>query len=273
MKKVISLLIVVGLIFGGCAVGNRKRGNATSSIVLYYSQTGSTKAVAEELQRRLGANIEALEVENPYNGTYAETIQRCQEERNNGELPTLKAIRSDLSLYDTIYLGYPIWFGTFAPPIIAFLEQYNLEGKTIIPFCTFGSGGLNTTTRELVERLPKTTILEGYGVRAARLNAMPAELDRFLKGKGIIPGGVKEITPFSEHKAVSESERVIFDKACGNYQFPLGVPITVASRPIENGTEYQFTVATDANSEATSTIYVVVGNGIEDLPEFTQVIR
>ena len=69
--------------------------------------------------------------------------------------------RSDknLSDYDVIFLGYPIWFGTYAMPIATLVKEQDFAGKTIVPFCTFGSGGLNTSTDALTKALPKAKVV------------------------------------------------------------------------------------------------------------------
>ena len=176
-------------ITAGCT--NRQAENTNSQaedtnrqLVLYYSETGSTKAVAEELQKQLGADIEAIECVNPYSGNFQETIQRSGQEREKGETPALKELKSNIADYDVIFLGYPIWFGTYAMPIATLVKEQDFAGKTIVPFCTFGSGGLNTSTDALKQALPKATIKNGYGVRAARVSAAKKELDRLLKENG-----------------------------------------------------------------------------------------
>ena len=130
-------------------------GFAQKKLVLYYSETGTTKAVAEELQKQTGADIEAIEAVTPYSGNFQETIQRSQRERESGETPALKPLKSKIADYDVIFLGYPIWFGTYAMPIITLVKENDFAGKTIVPFCTFGSGGLNTSSDALKEALPK----------------------------------------------------------------------------------------------------------------------
>ena len=117
---------------------------AQKKLVLYFSETGSTKTVAEELQRQLQADIECIEAVTPYTGNFGETMQRGQREMQSGELPALKPLKSKLADYDVIFLGYPIWFGTYATPIATLVRDNDFAGKTIVPFCTFGSGGLNT---------------------------------------------------------------------------------------------------------------------------------
>ena len=247
---------------------------AQKRLVLYYSETGSTKTVAEELQKQLGADIEVIECVKPYSGNFNETMQRGQREMQSGEWPELKPLKSKLANYDTIFLGYPIWFGTYANPIITLVKEQDFAGKTIVPFCTFGSGGLNTSSDALKKALPKATIAKGYGVRTARVNAAAKELDRFLKENGYKKGSVEKLPDYSAQQPVTDAERQIFDAACSSYQFPLGTPQTVGKRQTPDGTDYKFTVASrgmNGGGETTSIIYVTVGKDTK--PEFTEVVR
>lgn len=275
MKK-LALSFLAMLAMSAMAACTGKKADAQPqkrSIVIYYSQTGATKAVALELQKLLKADIESIEVENPYTGDFQATIGRCQQEMQSNTLPALKPLKSDLSKYDTIYLGYPIWFGTYARPMLAFIKSQTFEGKTVIPFCTFGSGGLNTTNESLKTDLPKATILDGYGVRTARIEAMPQELDRFLKEHNLIKGSVEPLAEYSAQKPVTDSEKAIFDEACGDYQFPLGTPTTVGSRVTTTSTDYKYTVSSKSmdGQDATSIIYVTKQK--DKKAEFTQVVR
>jgi len=245
----------------------------TKSLVLYYSQTGTTKAVAEELQRQTGADIANIEAVVAYDGDFGATIARCQEEMKVDSLPALKPLQVDLAKYDTLYLGYPVWFGTYARPMLAWVKQNSLEGKVVIPFCTFGSGGLNATTEALKVDLHKAKVLGGYGVRTARITSMPKELNRFLIENKLVAGEIAPLPAFSDQQPVSDEQKLIFDQACGNYQFPLGTPVSVGSRTTDEGVDYQFTTVSKGmnGQESTTTIFVTVANGQQ--PEFTQVVR
>lgn len=248
--------------------------NSNKVLVLYYSQTGNTQVVAEEIQKQLGADIERIDVEEAYDGDFMQTVMRFNEERQSGFIPTLIPVKSRLSRYETIFIGYPVWSGTYAPAITAFLNEANLDGKTIVPFCTFGSGGLDTSAGDLAEALPFCKIMNGYGVRAARLHAVPEEVNRFLIENGYKEGYVEPLPEYSEQLPVTEEEAAIFDAACSDYQFPLGTPVTVGKRSNAHGTDYLFFVSNDSpfgNSEVTSKIYVTVAEGGK--PEFTVVIR
>ncbi|MCF0178224.1 MAG: NAD(P)H-dependent oxidoreductase [Bacteroidales bacterium] len=240
-------------------------------LVLYYSQTGATESVANVIQEYLGADIEKIDVTEPYSGSFAETIARVQQD--NGAIPELVPISSKIEQYDVIFLGYPIWFGTYAPPIAALLNSCDFSGKTIVPFCTFGSGGIDESTAHLTAALPNSVVTSGYGVRNARIASAPAELKRFLTESGYLEGTVAPLADFSEQKEMTEEENAIFHAACDSYDMPLGTPVSVGSRPVENGMEYKYmvqSVGMDGTS-ATSTIYVVSLNGSE--PEFTKVVR
>lgn len=242
-------------------------------LVLYYSQTGTTEAVAEEIQRQTGADICSIDVTDPYTGSFEETIKRCLEERNADYIPELNPLEINLDRYDVIFLGYPIWFGTYAPPVKALLKQDVIKGKIIVPFCTFGSGGLTESTRDLEKALPQCEIRHGYGVRSSRSCEAPEELNRFLIENGWKEGSIEPLPMYSEQKEVTEEEKAIFDAACSTYIYPLGTPVTVGSRPNGNGTDYEFTSegqGMDGN-KVFFTIYIKVTDG-ED-PVFTRVDR
>lgn len=250
-------------------------GFAQKKLVLYYSETGSTKTVAEELQKQLNADIEAIEAVKPYSGNFQETMQRGQREMQSGETPALKPLKSKIADYDVIFLGYPIWFGTYAVPIATLVKENDFAGKTLVPFCTFGSGGLNTSSDALKKALPKAKIQQGYGVRTARVAAAAKELDRFLKENGYKKGTVAPLPAYSAQQPVTEQDKAIFDAACSSYQFPLGTPQTVGKRTTDDSTDYMFTVKSRGfdGTESTSTIYVTVGKEEGAKPEFTQVVR
>ena len=256
MRKLFSLIVMMATM---------TTSYAQKQLVLYYSETGTTKTVAQELQKQLGADIE---------DNFQETIQRGQREMQSGEMPAIKPLKKKIADYDIIFLGYPIWFGTYANPIITLVKEQDFAGKTIVPFCTFGSGGLNTSSDALKKALPKATIAKGYGVRTARVNAAAKELDRFLKENGYKKGSVEKLPDYSAQQPVTDAERQIFDAACSSYQFPLGTPQTVGKRQTPDGTDYKFTVASrgmNGGGETTSIIYVTVGKDAK--AEFTEVVR
>lgn len=281
MKNINILLVLAAVTMAAVSCGSKKetpKEEAPKMLVLYYSQTGNTKAVAEEIANKLGADIEEITMADPYDPDFQATIDRCLKEREQEILPTINPVKADLANYDVIFLGYPVWFGTYAPPVITFLNDADFSGKKIVPFCTFGSGGLESSVKDLVAAEPNAEVLPGYGVRAARLDAMPKEVDNFLKASGFLEGEYTQLADFPEQHEVSADESAIFDAAVDGYPMIHAKAKTVAVRTIPDGTEYLFT-AVDLPREdnpkmppaGEMQVYVTVANGAA--PVFTKVIR
>ena len=233
MKNLFVLLLAA---LGLVACTSQQKGEeaaaqqAAKALVIYYSQTGTTRTVAEQIQQQLGADIEAIEVEVPYDGDYGQTVERCGKEMAAGETPVVKPLQSNLADYDVIFLGYPVWYGTYCQPIAGLVKAVSFEGKKVVTFCTFGSGGLQASTRNLQAALPQTEVVEGYGVRTARIHSVADEVNRFLIEGGYMEGEIEALPAFMEHHPVSDDEVEVFNQACSSYQFPLGTPATVAVR-------------------------------------------
>ena len=276
MKNLKLMLVLATVTMAAVSCGPKKE--AQKVLVLYYSQTSNTKTVAQEIATKLGADMEEIVPVELYDGDFQATIERGKKELDEGVYPEIQPLEVDVAKYDVIFIGYPIWFGTYAPPIATFLAQADLTGKKIIPFCTFGSGGLESSIKDLTKAEPNAEILSGYGVRAARLGAMPKEIDQFLKAGGFIEGEYTKLEAFPEQHPVSEEEAAIFDAAVGNYPMMRAQAKAVASRDILGGVEYLFT-AVDLPREGNPNmppagemqVYVTVVDG--EAPVFTQVVR
>ena len=271
--KVLLMIMIFAMAAGNCFAQDCCERKESNILILYYSQTGVTKKVAEELQKQLGADIEAIQVTKPYDGSFDETVDRCLDEKKRGELPHLRPIKSDLKKYDIIFLGYPVWFGTYASPVITLVNTFKFAGKQIVPFCTFGSGGLVESTEHLKKALSMAKIQEGYGIREARISKVEEEVERFLALNGYIAGEAEIYPDYSEQKPVAKNDIDIFNTACSGYKFPLGTPITVGSRKAGNRIDYLYYVngKSPDGSDVESKIYISVEKNQK--PEFTMVVR
>ncbi len=276
MKKLLTM-VAVALAFVGCNQAQKTTTETTESepkmLVLYYSQTGVTQKVAQEIAQDLNIEAVSFDVTPPYDGTYAETIERCRQERETDSLSSLVPLSVDVSEYDVIFLGYPIWFGTYARPVMSLLEETDFEGKTIIPFCTFGSGGLESSVSQLRAECPEAEVYDGFGIREARIDKAPAEVRMFLINYDFLDGEKQQPAEFSEQHEVSEAEQAIFDSACGNYPMPLGVPVSVGTRDRDGGKDYLFEVnsKTPDGEEHKAWLHVTCDDGGE--PEFVKAVR
>lgn len=281
MKNVKLLLVLATVTLTAVSCGSKKetpKEEAPKMLVLYYSQTGNTKAVAEEIATKLGADIEEITMVDPYDPDFQATIDRCMKDREQGIIPDIQPVKANVADYDIVFLGFPVWFGTYAPPVTTFLNSADFSGKKIVPFCTFGSGGLESSVKDLATAEPGAEILPGYGVRAARMDAMPAEVDNFLKANGYLEGEFVKLEEFPAQHEVSEEEAAIFDAAVGDYPMLHAKAKTVAARTLPDGMEYLFTAENlpregKPNMPPASElkVYVTVENG--QAPVFTKVVR
>ena len=130
-------------------------------LIAYYSYSGNTKSVAEKIKEITKGDIFEIKPENAYPANYNDTVNQAQKEKNTNFMPQL-ADNGNISDYDTIYLGTPVWWYTFASPIRTFLAKNDFSGKTIIPFCTHGGGGASETYNDIKKLCPDATIKEGF---------------------------------------------------------------------------------------------------------------
>ena len=147
-------------------------------LVAYFSATGTTAKVAETLADSVGADIYEIEPEVPY--TEADLNWRDANARSSIEMndplsrPAIAGKRDNMDDYDTIYVGFPIWWYV-APTIInTFLESYDMTGKTIIPFATSGSSGMGKTNEKLLRSCLGANLLEG---KVFKVTASESELN------------------------------------------------------------------------------------------------
>ena len=278
MKSMKCLLAAAAVLLA--AACGPKKADAPKVLVLYYSQTENTQTVAQAIATALGADMEAILPVVPYDGTYQETIARGMTERQSGVLPEIHPLNANIADYDVVFLGYPIWYGTYALPVATLLDQVDLSGKKVVPFCTFGSGGLDSSVKDLAAKQPGAEILPGYGVRAARMTAVPAEVDRFLKVGGFVEGDVVKLDDFPAPHPATEEEAAIFDAAVGTYPMINASAVSATSRPVPGGVEYIFTAKDKPREGMTPPpgmtpqemkVYVLAEEG--KAPEFTQVVR
>ena len=173
MKKIISVILCLGLAFCVTACGSNASGDRLSSsssspessktetvsggktLVVYYSATGSTKSVAEKIAKTLKADIFEVVPEKPYTSAdlnWSDDNSRVSLEHSDEskrEVALVKSTPDNWEQYDTVYVGYPIWWGIAAWPVNGFVKANDFTGKTVIPFCTSASSGIGESDKQL----------------------------------------------------------------------------------------------------------------------------
>lgn len=130
---------------------------------------GSTEIVARQIHDLVGGDFVEIQTAKPYPADYKTTVQQNVDEANSGFKPELKTRIENMDSYDTVYLGYPTWAMDIPRPIASFLSEYNLKGKTIIPFNTNGGYGLGSTVNSIKELCPDSTILDAFEMPGANV--------------------------------------------------------------------------------------------------------
>jgi len=134
-------------------------------LIVYLSRTNNTKAIAEIIHKNVGGKLIALELEKPYPENYQATVQQVVTENETGYLPPLKTKIDSIENYDMVFVGFPAWGMKMPPPMKTFLHQYNLSGKTVIPFNTNAGYGVGTGFQTVKELCPDSKVLEGFEMK------------------------------------------------------------------------------------------------------------
>lgn len=158
------------------------RGN--KALVVYYSYTGNTRALAELVRQRTGGDLFELQPATPYSADYDTVVRQGKQEVEDGYQPPLKAKVENLASYDVIFVGTPIWWYTIAPPVATFLAQPELAGKTIVPFCTHGGYGAGHSLDDIKKLAPGSKVMEELSLRGGG-SYDAQEIAAWLKKAGV----------------------------------------------------------------------------------------
>lgn len=131
------------------------------NLIAYYSYSGNTKKVAETIQKLAGGDLFEIIPSEPYPANYNDVVNKVKTEKANDTVIELEE-NKDISEYDNIFIGTPVWWYTFATPVKTFLKNNNFADKKIIPFCTHGGGGAATTYTDIQKLCPDADVTTGF---------------------------------------------------------------------------------------------------------------
>lgn len=163
MKKLLALILPIFIFLTtGCTFANNNQNlskfNNKKILIAYYSNSGNTKYIAEKIKQEINGDIFEIIPVKPYPKSYTELTEYAKQEKANKVLPKINT--TDISNYEIVFVGTPIWWGTMANPVETFLKTNNFEGKTIIPFVTHGGGGGYQVAEDIKNIIPKANVLE-----------------------------------------------------------------------------------------------------------------
>ena len=197
MRKI--TLLLAGILLSIACYGYQK--NVTKSdlmmnkgkiLIVFFSHSGenygvgnikvgNTKLVAEHIQKRTGGDLFEIEAEKSYNMPYNQLVNIAKEEAEKNEKPAFKVGIKNINQYDTIFIGGPIWWGTYPQVMFTFFDKYSLNGKTIIPFVTHEGSGLANTVNDLRRIYPAAKVLDGFAIFGHEVRTNMNKVDNWVE--------------------------------------------------------------------------------------------
>lgn len=184
MKTISMILTLVLAVFGYAEASAQQDSSKTMEqqkiLVVYYSWSGNTEAVARLIQSETKADLFKIELQNPYPANYSACVDEYRADKRENRVRPLKSKVENIAGYDIIFLGSPIWSGTIAPPVKTFLSGHDLSGKRIIPFVTHGGGGAGSSFTDMKKLAPRAEFSKGLSLYGSR-SGFDGEVKKWLK--------------------------------------------------------------------------------------------
>ena len=164
MKNIFALFITIALsMSNSCTWAQTVEQHRI--LIVYLSRTNNTRTIAEFIQKNVGGKLVVLELEKPYPDNYRATVEQVVKENETGYLPPLKTKIDSIQNFDVVFVGFPTWGMKLPPPMKSFLKQYDLRGKTIVPFNTNDGYGIGSSFETVKELCPNSKVLEGFSIK------------------------------------------------------------------------------------------------------------
>lgn len=181
-----SLLVAYFSYAENAALPDDVDASASASIQPWNSAlTGNTGVVADMIAQATGADLFSIRTVEQYPDTYDATIDQGQQEQSDGARPELATHLENLDSYDTIFLGFPNWWGDMPMAVYTFLDEVDLSGKTVIPFVTSGGSGFSNSISTIQQMEPQATVQEGLSIGASSATGAQQQVESWLSELGL----------------------------------------------------------------------------------------
>ena len=175
--KVLKILGFVMLAFVGMA--------RAENLTVYFTQSGNTERLATAIYERVDGDIVRINPVVPYPDSYEETVEVAKREQEENARPAYEKTGVDVADYDTVFFGFPNWWGGMPMIMYTFLENNDFSGKTIVPFVTYGSSGVGNSIEEIKLMAPGATVVDAFSMRGVEtLQDYSEKVDSWLKKIG-----------------------------------------------------------------------------------------
>ena len=215
MKRKIALILTLCMLAGLTACGNKTQNDSNTSLdevvtesvtavepevtveetesassskslVVYFSWSGNTRKVAEAVQQQTGSDLFEIVPQTPYSTDYDTVVSDAKVEQQNDVRPEIAGAIENMDDYDTVYVGFPNWWGDMPMILYTFFDTYDLSGKTVALFCTSGGSGLSNTVNEVKSLEPGATVTEGLHIIDSKSDAPEDAVAQWLETIGTV---------------------------------------------------------------------------------------
>lgn len=185
LLKGLALLLTVGSVSlfarTGYAASEKHR-----ILIVYFSHTGNTRAVARQIHSLVGGDLLELQTTQTYPTKHADTVRQAEQECEDNFRPQLSTrFPETMNEYDVIFVGYPVWAYTMPMALYSFFERYTFPGKTIVPFSTHMGSSLADGPEQIARLCPQARVLEGIAIRGNRAAESQEAVEHWLRQLGL----------------------------------------------------------------------------------------
>lgn len=184
MKKAMAAVAAATLFagVGGAAPAPDKPVNTESKKVLiaYFSRSGNTKTVAQYIAKATGGDVFEIVPVKPYPEEYRATTDQARKEIDANFRPELRSKVEDITKYEVIFIGSPIWWSTVAPPVASFLAGHDFKGKIIIPFVTHEGSRSGRSVADIKKLCPRSTVFDSLAIRGGQVRDAGTEVAKWV---------------------------------------------------------------------------------------------
>lgn len=186
MKQLLVFAAVAATVFAVIAARATESFAAPKNVLIaYFSRSGNTLTIARQIQKAAGGDLFEIATAKPYPKDYHATVDLAQKELRENARPALKTAKvPNLASYDFVFIGSPNWWGTLPTPVMTFLEENDMSGRTVAQFITHEGSGFGRSERDLKKLCPKSKIVEGIEVRGGSVNSAQDDVSAWVKKIG-----------------------------------------------------------------------------------------
>lgn len=152
------------------------------TLVAYFSWSGNTQQLAGMIQEEVDGDLFEITPATPYTDDYDALLDQAQQEQRDNARPELANQVENWDDYDVIFVGYPNWWNDTPMAVLTFLESYDFTGKTLIPFCTHGSGGFGRSLSSVESSASGATVLDGFEVSGSSVGSAQSDVSSWIAG-------------------------------------------------------------------------------------------